>query len=186
MFKNVFGNKSPRNSGQNTSNPFASCLKSASILHGTNIHGEFSLAEDLFPVNVDENQMQQVIKNLIQNAREAMPEGGQITVSSDNVRIFKEDDLPLKPGHYTRIAMKDIGKGIPAENLPKIFDPFSPLYGNIPFYACASQSHCSTSDGVGRRPEDLTLPLISRAGRAMIPKRQISSRSFTSSTSATI
>ncbi len=94
------------------------------MLRGSNVRCEFDLQKDLWAVDVDEGQMCQVINNLIINADQAMPDGGIITVSAENVSIDGSDVLSLKEGRYIRISIRDQGLGIPQEYLAKIFDPY--------------------------------------------------------------
>lgn len=95
------------------------------VLAGSNIRSVFSLPEDLWPVQCDEGQMGQVINNLIINAKQAMPDGGRIEISAENVTLNAEDEaLPLGPGKYLRISVKDHGHGIPEDALTRIFDPY--------------------------------------------------------------
>ncbi|MHA1746162.1 MAG: ATP-binding protein, partial [Promethearchaeota archaeon] len=75
-------------------------------------------------IDCDAGQIQQVFNNLIINAKEAMPEGGQIAISATNFTVTHNTDLPLKEGKYVRIVIMDSGEGIAQENLQKIFDPF--------------------------------------------------------------
>jgi len=93
-------------------------------LSGSNCSCEFSIPEDILPVEVDEGQMNQVIQNLIINADQAMPEGGVIYVTAGNVTIGDEDSLPLDKGKYVVISIKDNGVGIPKEHIQKMFDPY--------------------------------------------------------------
>jgi PAS domain S-box-containing protein len=93
-------------------------------LSGSQVTNEYSLPEDLWPVEVDEAQIRQAIHNIAINAKEAMPEGGTITVSADNVTLAAEDMLPLADGKYIKISIKDQGMGIPREHFERIFDPY--------------------------------------------------------------
>lgn len=93
-------------------------------LSGPNIKCEMSVPESLWPVEVDEGQLSQVINNLVINAVQAMPEGGTIWVSAANVTTDEMPSLPLKPGQYIKITVKDEGVGIPAAHFEKIFDPY--------------------------------------------------------------
>ena len=93
-------------------------------LRGSNIRCELSLPDDLCQVEVDQGQIGQVIHNLIVNADQAMPEGGTIFMRAENTPVKQEDTVPLIPGKYVKITVKDQGVGIPEEYLPKIFDPF--------------------------------------------------------------
>ncbi len=93
-------------------------------LSGSNVRCEFSLPEDLWPVEVDEEQFSQVISNLVINAHQAMPEGGIIRVKGENITTKAAGALPIKPGRYVRISIHDQGTGIPRKHLPMIYDPF--------------------------------------------------------------
>jgi len=91
---------------------------------GSNARCEFSISEDLWLVEVDEGQMNQVINNLVINAQQAMPEGGVIRISAENKIVSAGDGLPVKDGRYIKIIIEDHGIGIPKEHLSKIFDPY--------------------------------------------------------------
>lgn len=93
-------------------------------LRGSNISCHYSIASGLWPVEVDQGQISQVIHNLILNAVQAMPEGGKIDVSACNLRVTPAMGLPLQEGTYLQIAITDHGIGIPPEHLQKIFDPY--------------------------------------------------------------
>jgi PAS domain S-box-containing protein len=91
---------------------------------GSNLRPELDLAEGLHPVEVDAGQFGQVIRNLVLNAREAMPEGGRVVIRAGNTRVVAGEVTGLAAGDYVRISVVDEGHGIPAELLPKIFDPY--------------------------------------------------------------
>ncbi|MEW6379615.1 MAG: PAS domain S-box protein [bacterium] len=95
-------------------------------LRGSRVKAEFFLAEDLWPVEVDTGQISQVINNLVINAKQAMPDGGIVRVTAENVTMGpgSENDTPLLAGKYIRISVEDQGSGIPAEHLQNIFDPY--------------------------------------------------------------
>ena len=84
----------------------------------------YEFPKGLWPVEVDENQIRQCFFNLAQNAAEAMPDGGALNISAENVEVTVKDMLPLAEGHYVRVIFEDTGKGIPADDLPRIFDPY--------------------------------------------------------------
>ncbi|RMG50641.1 MAG: hybrid sensor histidine kinase/response regulator, partial [Acidobacteria bacterium] len=94
------------------------------VLRGSNVRCQFSIADDLWPVEIDIGQMSQVIQNLIINADQASPNGGTITIRAQNVTLDEGDVPPLKAGRYVKIAIEDHGIGIPREHLSKIFDPY--------------------------------------------------------------
>jgi PAS domain S-box-containing protein len=93
-------------------------------LSSSSIRCRFEIAEDLKPCLLDQNQISQVIENLTINAQQAMPVGGTLTVSLANTSVSEDDDRPLVAGEYLRLSISDQGTGIPAEHLPKIFDPY--------------------------------------------------------------
>ncbi|MBI5238337.1 MAG: response regulator [Deltaproteobacteria bacterium] len=94
------------------------------VLAGSSIKCDFSIDEGLWPVEVDEGQISQVVHNLIINAMQAMPEGGRVRVGAENIKVEAESGLPLKAGKHIRITVRDTGVGIAKENLPRIFDPY--------------------------------------------------------------
>ena len=93
-------------------------------LSGSNVRCEFSLSEDLWASEVDAGQIRQVIQAMGLNARQAMPNGGVISVRAENVVLSGQEQLSLAPGEYIRISIADTGTGIAKEVLPKIFDPY--------------------------------------------------------------
>jgi signal transduction histidine kinase/CheY-like chemotaxis protein len=94
------------------------------VTHGSRSGCEFSIAEDLWPVEADVGQISQVISNIVINANQAMPEGGIIKVKAENLVIDEGNEWQLKPGRYIRISIKDEGVGIVEKYHSKIFDPF--------------------------------------------------------------
>ncbi|MBL9205653.1 MAG: CHASE domain-containing protein [Opitutaceae bacterium] len=94
-------------------------------LAGSTVEGRVYAEEGLWPVEVDEGQVAQVFRNLILNAREAMPYGGAVEVRVENARVTEEGGpASLAPGHYVKVTVADEGTGIAAEILPRIFDPY--------------------------------------------------------------
>ncbi len=93
-------------------------------LRGSNVRCTYSIARDLWPCDVDEGQISQVLNNLLINADQAMPEGGTINLSAENVTLQAQDKLPLKEGRYVKLTVADQGCGIPYKDLSKIFDPY--------------------------------------------------------------
>jgi PAS domain S-box-containing protein len=93
-------------------------------MRGSNVSSEISIPDDLWHVEVDEGQINQVISNMVINATQAMPDGGTVRVHCENAVIESGTALPLDPGKYVRISIRDHGTGISEEHAHKIFDPF--------------------------------------------------------------
>ena len=93
-------------------------------LAGSKSRCEFSIPEDLWSVEADEGQINQVINNLLINADQAMPSGGIIKIEAGNVIVEEGSDLPLSEGKYVKLTITDQGIGIPSKYLDKIFDPY--------------------------------------------------------------
>ena len=91
---------------------------------GSNVRCEFSIPGNLWAVEIDEGQMNQVISNIIINATQATPDGGVIKLHAENLTVESGDVLPLEEGKYVRVSVEDQGVGIPEEHLQKIFDPY--------------------------------------------------------------
>lgn len=92
-------------------------------LSGFAIDRRFAFAEDLFAVEADERQIGQVIGLIIGNAREAMPSGGTVDVSAENVTVNHKDEFPPAGKTYVKISISDTGRGIPKTHQPHMFDP---------------------------------------------------------------
>lgn len=95
-----------------------------SSLKGTRVSCSFAIPDDLWPCRVDDGQLSQVINNLAINADQAMPEGGVITVSAENLMLKPGSPLPQEPGPYLKIDVRDQGEGIPPELISSVFDPY--------------------------------------------------------------
>ena len=93
-------------------------------LNGSRILHEIAIPRDLWPVEADEGQVMQVLNNLLINADQAMPGGGIVRISAQNVMLGPDDVPPLEPGRYVRISVHDEGHGIAKDHLDKVFDPF--------------------------------------------------------------
>ena len=93
-------------------------------LSGSNIRCGFDLPDDLWSIEVDKGQMNQVFSNLLINADYAMSTGGTINIKVENIDIKAKDSLPLQAGRYVKITIEDQGAGIHEEDLHKIFDPY--------------------------------------------------------------
>src|SRR5262249_30301938 len=82
---------------------------------------------DLWPAMADLGQINQVLMNLCLNARDAMPEGGRLTLQADNITLDEEHasrHVEARAGEFIRLRVVDTGRGIPADILPHIFEPF--------------------------------------------------------------
>jgi PAS domain S-box-containing protein len=88
------------------------------------IHRKFG--KDLWSVEVDRGQMEQVLMNLYVNAWQAMPGGGEIYLETEGVLLTDEQAFPyaIKPGKYIKIAVTDTGMGMDEKTKERIFDPF--------------------------------------------------------------
>ncbi|HEV2845654.1 MAG TPA: ATP-binding protein [Thermoanaerobaculia bacterium] len=96
-------------------------------LIGEDVELRTYLARDLWAVRVDPAQVEQILVNLVVNAREAMPRGGKITVETANVSLDREylrSNPTVQPGEYVLLAVSDSGSGIPREIRDRIFEPF--------------------------------------------------------------
>jgi len=94
---------------------------------GEDIHLETIPEPDLWSVNADPGQIEQIIVNLVVNARDAMPDGGKLTIETQNVELDEEYasiHAGVIPGSYVMLAASDTGCGMTEEAKPQIFDPF--------------------------------------------------------------
>ncbi len=81
----------------------------------------------LKPVRADKRQLEQVLMNLVVNARDAMPEGGEIRIETEVLTLTEplcRDRATVQPGDYVTVKVIDSGMGIPADKLQKVFEPF--------------------------------------------------------------
>jgi two-component system, cell cycle sensor histidine kinase and response regulator CckA len=96
-------------------------------LIGENIELSLITAPSLWQAKVDQRQMEQVILNLALNARDAMPQGGKLTIETANLELAEAgpaDRRPPKPGRYVRVQVSDNGTGMDAATQSHIFEPF--------------------------------------------------------------
>jgi len=94
---------------------------------GEGVSIETELAEGLWPVLVDDAQLNHALLNLALNARDAMPDGGRLRITTGNVdltRTLHQGDDELAPGRYVQVTVEDSGTGIDPEILDNVFDPF--------------------------------------------------------------
>ncbi|MBF0557223.1 MAG: PAS domain S-box protein [Nitrospirae bacterium] len=94
------------------------------VLSGSSIAAEFVVSGDICNIDIDAGQMSQVFNNLIINAAQAMPGGGKIVFSVDQVMLRRNMIPGLEEGTYVKISVSDTGTGIEREDIPRIFDPY--------------------------------------------------------------
>ena len=93
---------------------------------GSNIKLEFVRHAGLWPIFADFSSLEQALLNLCVNARDAMNDGGRITVETGNVYMDDNyaDQEQMQPGEYVMVAVNDTGSGIPPEVLARVFEPY--------------------------------------------------------------
>jgi PAS domain S-box-containing protein len=100
------------------------------LLHrslGEQVELEGVLSPRLWLVEVDPNHLETAILNLAVNARDAMPDGGKLTIETANTYLdegYTKKDAEVVPGQYVMIAVSDTGTGIPKDQLARVFEPF--------------------------------------------------------------
>jgi len=95
--------------------------------HGSNVACDFQMDEDIWATEVDEGQIGQVINNLVINAIQAMPNGGNIRITVENLDERSRQDLKgilIGAEHFVRITIRDQGIGISKTIINRIFDPY--------------------------------------------------------------
>jgi PAS domain S-box-containing protein len=108
------------------------------VLRGSTVQCRYSIPKDLWPAELDKGQISQVIQNLVMNAVQAMPSGGEMRIKAENAtlgitngrtsgkaaRRASTGERRLPPGEYVRISVRDHGAGISREHIGRIFDPY--------------------------------------------------------------
>lgn len=87
---------------------------------GSSVRLAFDIDRDLWPIRTDASELETALLNLVINARDAMPDGGTVTISATNVTL----DETLLTGEFVAIGIADTGLGIPSDVVDKIFEPF--------------------------------------------------------------
>jgi PAS domain S-box-containing protein len=85
------------------------------------------LTDDLWLIEVDPTELETAVLNLAVNARDAMPDGGEVIIETANVELdeaYAAHDVEVKPGPYVLISVTDTGAGMPSEVLRQVFEPF--------------------------------------------------------------
>ena len=93
-------------------------------LRGSNVKAETRIPKDLWAAEIDRGQVAQAIHNIVINAIQAMPQGGTLHTTCENLSMTGGIPGGLKDGRYVRVSIRDEGTGIPREYLPRIFDPY--------------------------------------------------------------
>ena len=102
-------------------------LKMLHRLIGEQIATEFLAGKDLPPIRADRGMMEQVVMNLAVNARDAMPQGGRLTIVTDRIEFHPPDlaqNSERRPGRFVRLSVADTGCGMDEHTVERIFEPF--------------------------------------------------------------
>jgi PAS domain S-box-containing protein len=94
------------------------------VLHGSNVVSAITIPDSLYAIDADEGQISQAFNNIIINAAQAMPDGGTITITAENVTLDSANMMSLAAGKFIEVTFTDTGCGISAEDQKKIFDPY--------------------------------------------------------------
>ena len=111
----------------NLSGTIENLLKMLDRLIGEDITIDISCEPDPLTVKADEGNIEQVLMNLAVNARDAMPDGGMLSISAKNVVLEKEDiteEADARPGRFVCLSVTDTGTGMDGETVRRIFEPF--------------------------------------------------------------
>jgi signal transduction histidine kinase len=137
------------------------------------------LASDIPKCLIDPSQFDAAVLNLAVNARDAMPNGGELRVSTDRCRVEAAVPDGPSPGIYVRVRVKDSGQGMPPEVVRKVFDPFFTTKGDrgtglgLPhvyaFMRMVGGHVCVTSEWGSGTTVDLLFPSVEPRGIVALP-----------------
>jgi two-component system cell cycle sensor histidine kinase/response regulator CckA len=147
------------------------------------IEQHVSLDPELVPVEADPGQFERVLVNLVLNARDAMPQGGRLTIETASEYVEDQRNVhgrPIPAGPYARLSVIDTGRGMPRRVLEQAFDPFFSTKGESgaglglsSVYGIVTQSgghlRVDSSPGTGTR-FDVLLPAVSAREDAQAPR----------------
>jgi two-component system, cell cycle sensor histidine kinase and response regulator CckA len=94
------------------------------VLHGSNVKGIVNIPDSIHAISADEGQLSQVFHNIIINAAQAMPGGGNLDIHAENITLSASNSMNLPAGNYVSLSFADQGCGIPENELNNIFDPY--------------------------------------------------------------
>src|SRR3546814_5732980 len=104
-----------------------SFLRMLERILGKEIDIRTKIGSDLWPVRVDQAQLESAILNLCSNARDAMPNGGLLHIEIENVsldEVYADSYIEMAAGNYVSVAVSDTGTGMTSDVLEKAFEPF--------------------------------------------------------------
>ncbi|HYC96095.1 MAG TPA: ATP-binding protein, partial [Sphingomicrobium sp.] len=94
---------------------------------GENVQVQVRMADGLWPAIIDPTQVDDALLNLAINARDAMPEGGKLTIETQNIHLdedYAAHNIEVRPGDYVMLAVSDTGTGMPPDVIARAFEPF--------------------------------------------------------------
>jgi two-component system cell cycle sensor histidine kinase/response regulator CckA len=103
-------------------------------LMSEDVRMQVKMSPDLGTIKADPSQIEQVLMNLVANARDAMPDGGKLIIETCNVELdqaYASEQVTVKPGRYVMLAVSDTGEGMSAETVAHIFEPFFTTKGGV-------------------------------------------------------
>ncbi len=94
------------------------------VLHGSQIKVEYEIETGIWGAEIDAGQINQVVNNLVTNARQAMSDIGVINIKIENIKVSVGDHVDVTPGTYVKVSIRDQGCGIKPEIMSRIFEPY--------------------------------------------------------------